>query len=141
MGLLDRIKDGAASKKEPKKTAKKTAVTTDVAVTDTAPKAPSKVLQPWALALVRRPRVTEKAARLAQTANVYTFDVPCDAEKIALKKTIEKMYNVRVISVHTIRGDGKTVRRGRTIGTRNRWKKALVKVASGQTIDIYASAS
>ncbi len=141
MGLLDRIKDGAAPKKEPKKTAKKTAVTTDVAVAETASKAPLKALQPWALALIRRPRVTEKAARLAQAENVYTFDVSYDAEKIALKKTIEKIYNVRVISVHTVRGDGKTVRRGRTTGMRNRWKKALVKVAPGQTIDIYASAS
>jgi large subunit ribosomal protein L23 len=103
--------------------------------------APKKALPASSLALIRRPRVTEKSARLAQTANIYTFDVPCDAEKIALKKTIEKMYNVRVLSVHTVRGDGKTVLRGRIAGSRNRWKKALVKLAPGQSIDIYASAS
>jgi large subunit ribosomal protein L23 len=143
MGLLDRIrKDDAAPKKETKKTTKKAAVAKDVVTTD-APvvNAPKKALPASSLALIRRPRVTEKSARLAQTANIYTFDVPCDAEKIALKKTIEKMYNVRVLSVHTVRGDGKTVLRGRIAGSRNRWKKALVKLAPGQSIDIYASAS
>lgn len=143
MGLLDRIrKDDAAPKKEPKKTSKKAAVSKDVETVEGAVvNAPAKMLQPWMLALVRRPHMTEKAARLAQESNVYTFEVPCEAEKIALKKAIEKMYNVRVLSVRTVRGEGKMVRRGRVTGARNRWKKALVQVAPGQTIDIYASAS
>lgn len=142
MGLLDRIrKDDAAPKKEPKKMAKKTVASTDIVATDATVKTVMSALQPWVLALFRHPRVTEKAARLAQTENVYTFDVAVHAEKIALKKAIEKLYHVRVVSIRTIRGEGKNVRRGRTEGTRNRWKKALVKVAPGQTIDIYASAS
>ena len=142
MGIIDRIrKSDAAPKKEPKKTTKKAAVATTDAAPATQTNASAKQLQPWALKLIRRPRVTEKAARLAKEENVYTFDVPVDAEKIAIKKTIEAMYKVRVLSVHTIRGEGKIVRRGRIEGQRNRGKKALVKLAAGQTIDIYASAS
>lgn len=144
MGIIDRIRksDAAPTKELKKKTAKKVVATTSEETTTVAKvNAPAKQLQAWALKLIRRPRVTEKASRLAQEENVYTFDVPCDAEKIAIKKTIETMYNVRVLSVRTIRGEGKFVRRGRIEGQRNRWKKALVKVAAGQTIDIYASAS
>lgn len=141
MGIIDRIrKDDAAPKKEPKKTSKKVAVVKG-GEEGAVVKAPSKLLSPRELALIRRPHMTEKAARLAQEENVYTFEVAFDAEKVSLKKTIEKMYNVRVLAVRTVRGEGKIVRRGRVSGARNRWKKALVKLAPGQTIDIYASAS
>ena len=143
MGLLDRVRKSDAPAKEPKKTTKKgAAVQASEGTEPTVGAAASKsVVQPWELSLIRQPRVTEKAARLAQQENVYTFDVSCDAEKIVLKKTIERLYKVKVVSIRTVRGDGKIVRRGRVSGTRNRWKKALVKVAPGQTIDIYASAS
>ncbi len=143
MAIIDRVrKSDTTPAKEPKKTTKKAVVkpASDVVVQGDAMNA-KKRIPLGAQALIRKPHVSEKASRLAQSGNVYTFDVPVDAEKIAIKKAIEALYNVRVLSVHTVRGIGKVVHRGRVTGTRNNWKKALVKVAPGQTIDIYTSAS
>ena len=75
-----------------------------------------------------------------QTANTYTFSVPLDAEKIAIRKAVEARYGVRVLAVRVIRGAGKMVQRGRITGQRNRWKKAMVELAPGQSIDVTTSA-
>lgn len=87
-------------------------------------------------ALLRTPHVSEKAARLADRGT-YVFDVPVSAEKLAVKRAIEELYKVKVEDVRTIRGQGKQVRRGRTVGTRRAWKKAMVTLKKGQRIDIY----
>lgn len=86
--------------------------------------------------LLRTPHVSEKAALLAQQGT-YVFDVPVDAEKIAIRKAIEGLYKVKVAAVRTIRHEGKPVSRGRRVSARRRWKKALVTLVKGQTIDIY----
>ncbi len=90
----------------------------------------------YSFRLLRKPHVSEKAAHLAQ-AGTYVFDVPVDAEKISIKKAVEGLYKVKVTAVRTIRHEGKPVNRGRRAGARQRWKKALVTLAKGQTIDIY----
>jgi len=82
------------------------------------------------------PRVSEKASVLA-AKNVYVFNVPVSANKVQIGKAVEVLYAVNVIQVRTIRGAGKIVRRGRTAGARNRWKKALVTIKAGQKIDLY----
>ncbi len=89
------------------------------------------------LALLSRPHVSEKAARLG-AQNVYVFDVTLQAEKIAIKRAVESLYHVKVVAVRTIRGLGKPVRRGRRPSARSDWKKALVTIAAGQKIDLYA---
>ncbi|MDO8584311.1 MAG: 50S ribosomal protein L23 [bacterium] len=86
--------------------------------------------------MLRRPHVSEKAARLTQE-NVYVFDVPLVAEKIAIRKAVESLYHVKVVGVRTIRHAGKPVYRGRRAGARSTWKKALVTLAKGQKIDLY----
>ncbi len=86
--------------------------------------------------LLRAPHVSEKAARHA-SHGTYVFDVPVHAEKIAIKQAVEKLYQVHVHAVRTIRHEGKTVRRGRISGTRRAWKKALVTLRAGERIDIY----
>jgi len=86
--------------------------------------------------LLVKPHVSEKAARLADQG-VYVFDVSLNAEKVAVKKAVEAMYKTKVTKVRMIRGIGKPVRRGRHRGARNAWKKALVQVKKGQTIDLY----
>ncbi len=83
-----------------------------------------------------KPHVSEKAARLADQG-VYVFDVLLDAEKVAVKKAVEAMYKVEVEKVRIVRGVGKPVRRGRRLSSRKNWKKALVQVKKGQTIDLY----
>ncbi len=85
---------------------------------------------------LRRPHVSEKAARLTDL-RTYVFDVPVAAEKVAVRKAVESLYNVKVLRVNTIRHAGKPVYRGRRPGARNAWKKALVTLAKGQKIDLY----
>jgi large subunit ribosomal protein L23 len=139
MGLLDRFqkKKGGPTEQDvaPKKaTTKKAASKKEEA----APQAGLKATQGNALssALILKPHVSEKAARLAD-AGTYVFDVATHTEKIAIKKAIEGLYKVNVMSVRTIRHDGKPIYRGRRPGARNAWKKALVTLKPGQKIDIY----
>ncbi len=86
--------------------------------------------------LLLSPRVSEKAADLA-AKNVYVFNVPVTAEKIAIANAVEKLYGVKVVAVRTTRGEGKSIYRGYQKGKRNQWKKAFVSIKKGQTIDIY----
>ncbi|MCI0479759.1 50S ribosomal protein L23 [Candidatus Uhrbacteria bacterium] len=67
----------------------------------------------------------------------YVFDVPVDANKVEIRKAVEALYKVSVTSVRTIRGIGKILRRGRIGGRRAAWKKAVVTLKEGQTIDLY----
>jgi len=79
--------------------------------------------------------VTEKATRLNETSQV-TFKVTLDATKPEIKAAVEKLFNVKVEAVNTILMKGKTKRfRGRE-GVRSDWKKAMVKLQAGQTIDL-----
>lgn len=82
------------------------------------------------------PRVSEKAAILA-SKGVFVFNVPVSANKVEVRKAVEAMYGVNVVSVNTVRGEGKPMQRGRRPGSRNRWKKALVQLKPGQKIDLY----
>lgn len=86
--------------------------------------------------LLRRPHVSEKAAHLTEQGT-YVFDVPVDAEKISIKKAVESLYKVKVVKVRSIRHAGKPVYRGRSVGARKTWKKALVTLKKGQKIDLY----
>lgn len=83
-----------------------------------------------------RPHVSEKAARLATTGS-YVFEVPSSAEKISIKKAVEGLYGVKVVSIRTINTAGKAVTRGRRVSFRADWKKAIVTLKPGQKIDLY----
>jgi large subunit ribosomal protein L23 len=82
-----------------------------------------------------KPHVSEKAAHLAGKG-IYVFDVPLATNKIEIRKAVEALYKVEVTSVRTQRGIGKRVSRGRIAGSRNDWKKALVELKKGQTINL-----
>jgi len=134
-------KKAAASTDEPKKPAAKKVVTKKVAapkaevVAPKAAKVDAAKAARFAHTLVS-PRVSEKAAMLA-AKNVFVFNVPVTANKIDVRKAVEAQYGVNVVSVNTIRGDGKQSLRGRVAGRRNAWKKALVQLKPGQKIDLY----
>jgi large subunit ribosomal protein L23 len=85
---------------------------------------------------VLSPRVSEKAAVKA-SAGTYVFNVPVDATKIEIRKAIESLFKVNVVSVRTVRNIGKQVRRGRIVGRRIRTKKAYVALKTGQKIEVY----
>ncbi len=86
--------------------------------------------------VVIRPIVSEKSYVLA-TADKYTFRVHPDAHKTQIKQAIESLFDVRVLTVHTLSVKSKPKRRGYTAGRTRQWKKAIVQVRAGDTIPIF----
>jgi large subunit ribosomal protein L23 len=83
-----------------------------------------------------RPMITEKTTSMMQD-NKYTFIVPLKANKVEIRQAVEQVFKVKVLGVNTIRVMGKTKRMGRTQGKRPDYKKAIVKLAPGQTIEFF----
>jgi large subunit ribosomal protein L23 len=84
--------------------------------------------------VIRYPSITEKNTVLRTSQNKFVFEVATDATKPQIKKAVEKLFNVKVLSVNTIVVKGKMKRQGKTAGYRPNWKKAIVKIQAGQTI-------
>lgn len=82
------------------------------------------------------PVVSEKAYGLLDE-NKYTFFVAKDANKTEIKIAVEKVFNVKVLSVNTMNREGKRLRTAKGIGKRNDTKRAIVHVAAGDRIDIF----
>ncbi len=87
--------------------------------------------------VLRRPLLTEKATIAREARNEYAFEVNPNANKIQIKTAIEKEFNVKVADVRTITVEGKVKRQGFTSGRRPSWKKALVTLATGSSIDLF----
>ena len=87
------------------------------------------------LEIIKAPVITEKSSTLAQ-AGKYVFKVDSKANKTEIKEAIEKIFKVKVESISTINAKVKKRRVGRYTGLTNRYKKAIVKLAEGQTIDL-----
>lgn len=88
--------------------------------------------------VLRRPLLTEKGTLLAEKDNQIRFEVALDANKIDVRRAVEKIYSVRVASVNTQVIYGKEKRVGRSVGKRSKWKKAIVTLAEGSSIDFFA---
>lgn len=88
-----------------------------------------------------RPLITEKTSADSEDNNRFSFVVANDANKIEIRKAVEKKYNVDVTGVRTINVDGKKRSRftktGIVKGRSRSFKKAIISVAEGQTIDLY----
>lgn len=91
-------------------------------------------------AIILRPLVTEKSMRESAEFNKYTFKVDPRSNKIQIARAIEAIFNVRVLDVHTMRVHGKARRRSykHRTGYTPRWKKAIVTLAAGSSIDVLA---
>ena len=87
------------------------------------------------LDVIKAPVVTEKAAYAGENG-VYSFYVDPKSNKTEIKLAIEKLFNVKVMSIKTINVHPKKRRVGRYVGLTNRKKKAIVKLAQGQTIEL-----
>lgn len=87
--------------------------------------------------ILLRPLVSEKASHQQTLANQYFFEVAKDANKIEVAKAVKAVYGIKPIKVNVIRVEGKSSRRGRTIGKRKDWKKAVVTLPKGKTIALY----
>ena len=80
--------------------------------------------------------MTEKATDDTGRRNAYTFRVPKDANKVEIRQSVERLFEVKVQSVNTLNVKGKWKIRGRTIGRTQEWKTAMVVLQEGQTIDV-----
>ena len=87
------------------------------------------------LEIIKAPVVTEKSAYQGQE-NIYQFYVEPKANKTEIKLAIEKIFNVKVVDIRTINVHPKKRRVGRYEGLTNKRKKAIVKLAPGQTIEL-----
>jgi|JI61114BRNA_FD_contig_121_76374_length_4116_multi_3_in_0_out_0_2 large subunit ribosomal protein L23 len=87
--------------------------------------------------VLKRPIITEKSVSQLNSDNEFVFEVGVDANKVSIKKAIEAFYGVNVHSVRTLVVRGKVRRHGRHFGKRRNWKKAYVRLAAGQTLNVY----
>ncbi len=87
--------------------------------------------------VIVRPLVTEKAANALEREGAYHFVVAPAANKYQIASAVEKLFNVRVDKVRTMNYRGKERRVGRHTGRRASWKKAIVTLREGDTIEIF----
>ena len=87
--------------------------------------------------VILAPLVTEKSTRLKDTEGRLCFRVARDANKLEIRRSIEKLFSVKVSSVQTARVHGKVRRMGRNVGRRPDWKKAYVRLKPGEKMIEY----
>jgi len=88
-----------------------------------------------------KPIITEKSENLSENSGQYTFRVAKKANKIEIRKAIEKMYNVSVDSVNTAimpaKSRSRNTKSGVIKGNKSAYKKAIVKLTAGEEIDFF----
>ena len=87
--------------------------------------------------IIKRPIITEKTSIQKETHNQLTFEVDRRANSVEIKKAIEGIFNVNVAKIRTMQVKGKTKQRGRIVGKRRDWKKAIVTLMPGERIDFF----
>ena len=87
--------------------------------------------------IIVRPLLTEKGTWMTEQQNKYVFEVNMAANKVEIRKAVERLWPVKVVAVSTQRIRGKIVRRGKFVGKRANWKKAIVTLAEGDAIDLF----
>lgn len=90
--------------------------------------------------VIIRPVVTEASAQLQEAHRTYTFLVSKDANKIEIRHAVQQLFGVGVEDVRTANYQGKWRRVGRSVGRRAAYKKAVVKLVEGDSIDVYEGA-
>jgi large subunit ribosomal protein L23 len=88
--------------------------------------------------IIRKPVITEKGLGVKENEGTLVFEVAAKATKTEVKEAVQKIFNVKVDSVRTATFQGKERRRGRFAGYRPDWKKAYVKLKSGEKMPEYA---
>lgn len=134
MALLDLFKKKKApvEKEEDKKSVKETKEPKKKVVKTLKKK--KKKIDPRTVFVLRYPHITEKATDLIKK-NQYTFKVSLNSNKTEIKKEVEQLYNVDVLSVKIIKVPKKRRRVGKTSGWSRGYKKAIVKIKEGQKIE------
>jgi large subunit ribosomal protein L23 len=87
--------------------------------------------------IIKAPIITEQSTKLIESQNKYTFKVDKKANKVEIKKAVEAIFEVKVLSVNTINVLPKYKKMGKYEGYKSAYKKAVVKLAEGQKIDAF----
>jgi large subunit ribosomal protein L23 len=139
MNILKRFKKTEKKEKEKleEKPIEKKETPAPVDVKKEAPKVTPQVKSHGVLSslVLRKPHVSEKATTLGDKS-IYVFEIAADANKIDVKRAVEGFYGVNVVKVNIINIKGKERRLGRIAGRTPGYKKALVKLSPGQTIEV-----
>lgn len=95
------------------------------------------------MSILIKPVISEKAMDQSEVLNCYSFVVNKDANKIEIKSAIEETYGVSVDAVRTInypvKRKTKFTKKGMVTGAKSAYKKAIVKLAEGESIDLYSN--
>jgi large subunit ribosomal protein L23 len=90
--------------------------------------------------IIRRPVITEKTNIQKDEANQVTFEVDPRSNRIEIKRAVEQIFGVKVADTRTMNVSGKVKRRGRIVGKRRNWKKAIVTLMPGERIEFFEGA-
>jgi len=87
--------------------------------------------------VIKKPLITEKGTRQKESYNQICLKVDRRANKVEIRQAVEQLFKAKVLEVKTMNLRGKSRRIGRNIGFRSDWKKAIVKLAPGKTIEFF----
>lgn len=87
--------------------------------------------------IIKAPHITEKGSLQKELHNQIAFKVDRRANKVEIRRAVETLFKTKVLHVRTVNMRGKKRRLGRNIGKRPDWKKAIVKLASGESIEFF----
>jgi len=139
MALLDFLKRKKevqkAKEKQPEKKAEKVSVTKEVK-TEKSPYLKDSKKKGFSYDIVKEPHISEKSTYLAED-NKYVFKVYQNANKPEIKRSVEGIYGVNVLSVNIIKIPNKKRRIGRTEGFKKGYRKAIVTIKEGQKIETF----
>lgn len=96
----------------------------------------AREIAPKFLKIIKKPLVTEKSAHLASLGQ-YVFVIDMNASRVSVSQAVKAMYGVMPVSVNIQRVRGKAVKFGKFSGQRKSWKKAIVTLPAGKSIDVY----
>jgi large subunit ribosomal protein L23 len=94
---------------------------------------------PTLYTVIRKPLITEKGLGVKETEGTLVFEVAADATKTEVKQAVEALFKVKVSGVRTANFVGKERRRGKFSGYRPDWKKAYVRLKSGEKMPDYVN--
>ena len=89
--------------------------------------------------IIRRPIVLTEKASLLRLSNQVVFEVARDSNKVQIRDAIQTLFNVTVTNVNTLLMRGKDRRMGRGYGKMQNWKKAIITLKAGETIEFFDS--
>jgi large subunit ribosomal protein L23 len=87
--------------------------------------------------VIKEPHIAEKANLQQESSNQISFKVHVRANKIEIRQAVETLFKTKVLEVRTMRCRGKRRRMGRNLGKKSDWKKAVVRLAPGETIEFF----